>query len=255
MKKLLLRASVVLLLVVVLGMAGAPVAASPVGAGAPFIPITPDQAFDAVTSGVDPMTGAETTIALVDVRDPMEIFWSGAPAAVDRVLLANDTTIEPDWGKVRLIDEGKFVEYRVGGEYRRTLVTAVDTVEMHQIAVNVPLWFWSTEGPVINTDTFAIFVSKMVGLANTYDVLILFCRTGGRAQMAARMVAPFFEAIYVIDDPVGNMVGGFSGMNYENVYNGYVGFPGRQTDVQAKPSASWMDAGLPIVTMVPPITP
>jgi len=253
MKKHLMRAILVLALVALLGIASVPLVASPTEADTPVVPITADEAFDAVTMGIDPATGMDATVALVDVRDPMEIFWSGAPAAVDEIHLLDGGSITPDRGKVRSIEEGKFLEYHVGGNYGRVLVTKAGDLTMRQIAVNVPLLLWSSSGPAFNTS----FVPTVHSLANSYDVLILFCRTGGRAWMATNVFdRSRFDAVYVIDAPGGpSQVGGFSGSSYSNVYNGYVGFPGRQTDVQAIPSASWMDSGLPIETMVAPITP
>ena len=58
-----------------------------------------------------------------------------------------------------------------------------------------------------------------------------------------------FDAVYEIDDPTPDStgdVGGFEGSPYSEVYNGYHGFPGRLTGVQAVPSVSWKDTGLPI---------
>lgn len=247
MRKFAVRGSLIVVLVALLAMAGAPLAASPAVAHTPVIAITADQAFDAVTMGIDPATGSEASVALVDLRDPMEIFWSGAPAAVNEIQLLDETSIEPDWGKVRLIHEGKFAEYHVGGHYRRTQVAKIGSMASSQIAVNIPLLLWP--GPQFNGE----FGASIAALAESNDTLILFCRTGGRAWMATGWFdATLFDGVYVIDGPGANQVGGFSGIGYDDGYNGYVGFPGRQTDVQEHPSVSWMDAGLPMVTMVPP---
>lgn len=249
MRKSVMRGSLILVLVALLGMAGAPVAARPAAGDTSIVAITADEAFDAVTMGIDPATGSEASVALVDVRDPMEVFWSGTPAVVDEIQLLDGRSIEPDWGKVRLIREGKFVEYQVGGHYRRTQVAKLGGVASSQIAVNIPLFFVTTTGWTPNLD----FTPTIQGLTNSHDVVILFCRTGGRAWWAtSKFNTALFNAVYVIDAAGASPVGGFSGIGYGSVYNGYVGFPARQTDIQDHPSASWMDAGLPIVTMTPP---
>ena len=260
MKSTILRWSLVLMLVVLMGTFSVTVAGSPAVAHAPLsspIPITADQAFDAVTRQIDPGTGMSASIALVDVRDPVEILFSGAPAAVDEISLPDGGAIEPDWGKVRLIEGGKFVEYRIDGQYRRMQVAKIGSLEMSQIAVNIPYWLWTSpySYPVPNPN----FADDVEALADSYDVVILFCRTGGRAWLSTGdFDTELFDAVYLIDDPTapGQQLGGFSGSGYGNVYNGYAGFPGRLTDIKALPLlASWMDAGLPIVTMRPPETP
>jgi len=247
MKKFTIRGILILALIALLGLAGAPLTARPAAAQTPIIAITADQAFDAVTMGIDPATGTEARVALVDVRDPMEIFWSGAPAAVSEIHLLDGASVAPDWGKVRVIETGKFLEYHVGGNYQRVQVAKVQDLAMQQIAVNIPLLVWP--GPAFNFE----FTPTIEALAASYDVVILFCRTGGRAWMATSWFGTaLFDTVYVIDGPGGSRVGGFSGIGYGTAYNGYVGFPGRQTDVRATPSVAWMDAGLPIVTMAPP---
>jgi hypothetical protein len=55
--------------------------------------------------------------------------------------------------------------------------------------------------------------------------------------------------------PGGTYFGGFTGSNYQEAYNGHVGFPGRQTEIEEHPSVSWMDSGLPIVTTTIPNIP
>lgn len=249
MKTFAVRGGLVLVLVALLGLAGAPLSARPAVAQTPVIAITADQAFDAVTMGIDPATGSAASVALVDVRDPMEIFWSGAPAAVSEIHQLDGASVAPDWGKVRVIEKGKFLEYHVGGSYQRVQVAKVADLSMRQIAVNIPLFFVTTTGWTPNS----AFTPTIQALADSHDVVILFCRTGGRAWRATSMFnTALFDAVYVIDGPGASQVGGFSGIGYGNAYNGYVGFPGRQTDVRATPSVSWMDAGLPIVTMAPP---
>jgi rhodanese-related sulfurtransferase len=87
------------------------------------------------------------------------------------------------------------------------------------------------------------------------EVVILYCRSGGRStDCTYEFDTDAFSAVYEIDDPAGNRgFGGFEGNSYKNVYNGYRGFPGRQTGVQTVPSVSWKDLGLPMKTSINPL--
>ena len=223
------------------------------------IPITADAAFDAVTTHIDPESGATVSVVLLDIRDPVEYFFSGAPAKVLSIkLLDDDELIEPDNGKVRVIQEGKFLEYRVNGRYRRMLVDKIETLNTEQLALHFPYWTRTPTGwDKSNADpTTGSFYPTVATLADQYDVLILYCRTGVRSSLAAEDLDPtLFWKVYEIDDPGGEGGhGGFSGSNYDNVFNGQVGFPGRMTSGQIVPSASWMDSGLAIVTTTMPDT-
>ena len=86
-------------------------------------------------------------------------------------------------------------------------------------------------------------------------MVVLYCRSGGRStDCTYQFDTDAFFAVYEIDDPAGNRgFGGFEGNSYKNVYNGYRGFPGRETGVQTVPSASWKDSGLPMKTSVNPL--
>ena len=64
------------------------------------------------------------------------------------------------------------------GNYRRVQVAKVADLNMRQIAVNIPLLVWP--GPTFNPN----FMPTIQALADSYDVVILFCRTGGRAWWA-----------------------------------------------------------------------
>lgn len=221
-----------------------------------LIPITAEQAFDAVTLGADPADGGPADVTLIDIRDPVEIFFSGAPGRVDTISLPDGREITPDDGKVRLLHEGKFVEYRVAGRYQRLQVAKIASLGISQLAVNIPYSFRTPTGWVPN-DQFAGAVQALIDEAAPYQVVILFCRTGGRSSTAASALdATWFDAVYEIDDPAGGAnFGGFTGSNYDKAYNGHVGFPGRQTESEEHPSVSWMDSGLPIVTTTIPNTP
>jgi rhodanese-related sulfurtransferase len=229
--------------------------ASTTAAADPPIPITADEAFDAVQMQVDPATGTAASVVLVDVRDPVEYFFTGAPAQVTKIYLLDEKEVVPDWGKVRLLHEGKFIEYGLDGRYKRTQVDKISRLEAQVLALNIPFWLRTPDGwDKTSEDDFYLAINE---LAVDYDVLILYCRTGGRSSLAGDGVDPtLFFTVYEIDDPKGkNGSGGFSGPSYSRAYNGYVGFPGRLTDNQDHPSVSWSDSGLPIATTVMPISP
>jgi rhodanese-related sulfurtransferase len=215
------------------------------------IPITADEAFDVV---MDP---DNQDVALVDLRDPVEFYWSGAPVSVTQIHFVDEkkAPVLPDNGKVRLVEEGKFLEYAVDGRHQRTQVTKIGQLDTEQIAINIPFKIGVPGTWVTNPK----FLTDMNRLHHNYgiNVVILYCRTGGRSSSAGAAITTPFTQIYEIDDPndpvLGNMHGGFSGSTYGGVYAGHIGFPGRQTDRQVTPSVSWLDSGLPIATQVQPI--
>lgn len=224
----------------------------------PPIPITADAAFDAVTMQLDPKTGLGTTVVLVDVRDPLEYFSSGAAAEVTEIHFLDGTDpVVPDGGKVRLLHEGKFVDYRLGGVHQRTQVAKIDSLKTAPLAFNIPFWRRTDTGWDKSTED--IFYDAVDGLNADYDVLILYCRTGGRSSPAGQLIingrddpdAPLpplsFWKVYEIDRPDGESgYGGFSGPSYNDRYNGYAGFPRRLTDTEEFPAVSWTDTGLPV---------
>jgi len=93
-------------------------------AGSDPVPITADQAFDAAMTGIDPITGfnyGAGSVAIVDVRTPSEYQFQGTTGKVDNILLKGTTApIVPDLGKVRLTQEGKYLEYTLGGKTEKT---------------------------------------------------------------------------------------------------------------------------------------
>jgi len=221
------------------------------------IPITAEEAFDAVQLQVDPQSGDPVNVVLLDIRDPVEYFFSGAPAEVVAIKkFGTETLIEPDNGKVRLIRDGKFVKYRLNGRKKRLKVDKIESLETNAIAVHIAFWNRTLDGwDKTPAEDGGSFYPTVATLADNYDVLILYCRTGGRSTLAADgLDATLFWKVYEIDDPgENNKFGGFTGPNYYNVLNGQVGFPGRLTEGQFVPSVSWLDSGLPIVTTTKPI--
>jgi rhodanese-related sulfurtransferase len=229
-----------------------------------LIPITAEEAFDAVQSQTDPLSKNPATVVLVDVRTRAEYFWLGAAAAVTKIILkdqsADAAPIAPDFGKVRLSYEGIFLDYTLNDKPQRLLVTDVEKLEMSPIASNIPFRLWNETEGKLDADPNPAFANDLANLiqAKGAQVIILFCRTGGRSSACPDQFPNVSQntAVYEIDDPMGvNGHGGFEGPTYGDAYNGYVGFPGRLTEVQNTPSVSWKDSGLPIQTLRSPLTP
>ena len=234
-------------------------------------PITAEEAYDAVQMQIDPLTGDPASVVLMDVRDPLEVFSSGAAAAVTEIEFSNRRGfVEPDWGKVRLVLNGKFITYRANGRYKWAKVGKIDALSTEPIAYNIKFWVrtetgWDVAYSVDPVDGFAPKILSFLQ-AEQPDVVILYCRTGGRSSYAGQLIlngkytfkektyeSGLFPSVYVhdvyeIDDPDRtNGRGGFTGSDYGKVFNGYAGFPGRLTYKQDVPSASWKDSGLPVV--------
>lgn len=225
------------------------------------IPITADEAFDAVAMQTD-----DAPVILIDVRDPDEIFFNGAAARVTKIHLGGKKgDVVPDDGKVRLLNEGKFIEYSEYGRYRRVQVAEVEGLETEALAINIPFWLRTGGEWVNDLARTGEFYNDIKALARPDTVVILYCRSGGRSSAAGKLILngrdeedddydleplPFYDVYEIdIDDPTDPSTanhGGFSGPEYVNAYNGHAGFPGRLTEVQPVPSVSWMDAGLPV---------
>jgi rhodanese-related sulfurtransferase len=228
------------------------------------IPISADTAFDAVTQQVIPGTKWPARVALIDIRDPIEYFFSGAAARVKQITLTGplgrEITIDRV-DKTRLMYEGKFLQYQVKGRTFLIPVARIKSVVTEALADNIPFWLRTPNGQgwQDKPTTEAAFYDEIDAWVNDqFDIVILYCRTGGRSSSAGQGILThgLFAAdeVYEIDDPQGaSGFGGFSGSPYSNVYNGHVGFPGRSTTTQNPPSVSWLDAGLPATTAFKPI--
>ena len=226
-----------------------------------LVPIAAEEAFDAVAMQIDPASGMKAAVYLIDVRDPYEVYMNGGPAAIEEIdFLGDDKGVMPDYGKVRLIEEGKFLEYRANGRYRRKQVREVESMGAMPLATNIPLWRlvmrldddgnWSVTFDKADANGFRAAVADQEYPRGA--ALILFCRTGGRSSQAGSALLELAEesgwTLYEIDDPNGTPNhGGFSGPDYDAVFAGYDGFPSRFTDRTRVPSASWVDAGLPVI--------
>jgi len=217
-------------------------------------PITANQAFDAYANQVDPLSGEPATVAIVDVRTKAEYFWVGTPAQVDAVVTKSGQELIPYNGKVTLRFGSRVLEFEEQrGEDLRPVflpVNRVDAIDTTAIAYHIPYKIWDEESCslILNPD----FADQMNALARNegdgsgYDIVILMCRSGKRSNTRAFATESFVE-VYEIDQPDGtDGRGGFEGTTYGNVFNGYRGFPGRNTGGQDSSSVSWADAGLPI---------
>ncbi|MFO7692181.1 MAG: hypothetical protein R6V57_03745 [Vicinamibacterales bacterium] len=212
------------------------------------VPIGAEQAFDATVAQKDPLTGESRTVILVDIRTRAEFSWVGAAAKVTDIAFLDGEKVVPDHGKVILEHDGMFIVYNVKGRNKRALVQKVAKMTTASIAVNIPYKLWNeATAKMVPNDDFASEIAKLQG---ENVVLILFCRSGDRSgefQCGTVIDPDGFAAVYEIDQPdktTGN--GGFEGNTYNSVFNGYRGFPGRDTWTQLHPSVSWKDAGLPI---------
>lgn len=221
------------------------------------IPITANQAFDAVVKQVDPATGANAHVALIDVRTTAEYFWVGACGKVESITTTSGQEFIPHDGKVKM-KWGNMLCFKVDGHRGGSRpvflpVSKVEAIETVDISIHIPTHIWDEAGcsKYANPD----FAATIESLSADYDVLILMCRSGKRSNTRAFNTS-LFDAIYEIDDPNGtNGHGGFQGTSYGNVYNGYRGYPGRNTWIQDAKSASWSDAGLPVHIGWTPYTP
>jgi rhodanese-related sulfurtransferase len=237
------------------------VIASPALAQEPVlpIPISSEQAYDAVMAQVDPLSGESKNVVLVDTRTRAEFYWVGTTAKVDQIVLHNGKTLTPDMGKVKLTHEGKFLEFEAMGRPGRVQTATVDSVSLSPIARSIPyeLWNETTGALEPNGMDFVNFRTAVEALATdeNVDVVIFFCRSGGRSQAClAYFDTTLFDEVYEIDQPDGQSgYGGFEGTTYGSVYNGYRGFPGRMTYIQDHESVAWKDAGLPIKIGVNPL--
>ena len=214
------------------------------------IPITAEQAFHAVQTQTDPITGEDKKVALVDVRTRAEYFWVGAASQVDKIITTEGKSITPDYGKVLLTRSGLFLRFKINNHDKRLQAKKVSEIFLSPIGLNIPYKLWNEQTGTLSKNT--TFISEIEGLKDAYNVLIFFCRSGGRSEdCLVDFNTKLFEVIYEIDQPDGKSGrGGFEGTSYSNVYNGYRGFPERLAEIQKHPSVSWKDTGLPIKTKV-----
>jgi rhodanese-related sulfurtransferase len=220
------------------------------------IPISANQAFDAVIKQIDPATNATSRVALIDVRTTAEYFWVGACAKVENIATTSGEELIPHNGKV-VMKMGNFLFFKVEGPDGLVPyflpANKVESVNTTDISIHIPMHIWDDANCSKNANPN--FAATIASLHTDYDVLILICRSGKRSNTRA-FDTSLFDAVYEIDDPKGkDGRGGFQGTSYGDAYNGYRGYPGRWTQIQDAPSASWSDAGLPVHIGWTPRTP
>ena len=239
------------------------------------IPITADEAFDAVATGcIDGVCYGVGKVVLVDVRTESELDFQGGPAKVDSIELKDGTVIIPDLGKAKLTKDGKFLNYTVNGKKKNL---KVDTVKEVVTSLIGKLAACSVYDPVEGSfrpdqpgysAAMAEIADEMDATADGPNVAITMCNSGGRSTQCPlgfldQDVLARFHAWYEIDragemyitpqafglpafveagaPPPGihmAVLGGYSGSDYGGDYNGIIGFPGRQT--QKQPISGWV---------------
>ena len=248
------------------------------------IPITAEEAFDAVATGcIGGTCYGIGKVVLVDVRTQSELDFQGGPAKVDYIELKNGTIIEPDVGKTKLIKDGKFLQYAINGNKKKLRTDAVKELVTSLIGKLAACSKYDPVDGSFSPDPEG-FSAAMDEIADEMDamnpgpnVAITMCNSGGRStQCPLNFLDPDvrerFTAWYEIDragdeyitpdafglpafveagaPPPGihmALLGGYSGSDYAGDYNGIIGFPGRQTEKQ--PVSGWLvpdDTGGPL---------
>jgi hypothetical protein len=229
--------------------------------GASIHHITPTQAFESTVHQVDPETGVPSNVLLLDVRSRAESYWDGVPARANNITLKNAGVLIPDDGRIQIVLRPyPCLGFTVSGTPHCANLSDVNALDLSPLSHSVPLRFWDEEHATLVPNS--AFNSSVAALARTPPgALIAMCRSGVRAADSIEHLAPevarLFSSFYTIDVPGSPNpgFGGFSGSSYKGIINGYAGFPGRDpVQILVPPSASWLDASLPIMTLVNPLT-
>lgn len=236
------RASSIVFGLLLTGMAGTSM-------GQELYRVSAEEAFDAYASQTDPNTQEPSRVIIVDVRTRAEYFWVGTPAEVESIVMKCGYEYVPDNGKVVLEKNGKVV-FRVNNRKKKLSVSSIASMNVVPIAVSVPFKFWQEEDATMVTNDE--FFEDITDLADDVQdtVLIFMCRSGKRSEAAPadpNFPHSLFKAVYEIDVADDNAKGGFEGSDYDKMYAGYRGYPGRPQWFQETPSVSWVDSGLPII--------
>ena len=239
------------------------------------IPITADEAFDAVATGcVGGTCYGVGKVVLVDVRTESELDFQGGPAKVDTIELKDGTIIEPDMGKAKLTQDGKFLAYTVDGKKKNLKVDKIKEVVTSLIGKLAACSIYDPVEGSFRPDqpgysaAMKAIADEMDAVGDGPNVAITMCNSGGRSTQCPLGfldldVQNRFEAWYEIDragdmyitpeafgfppfveagaPPPGihmAVLGGYSGSDYGGDYNGIIGFPGRQT--QKQPISGWV---------------
>ena len=245
-------------------------------AGPDPVPVSAEQAFNAVVRGVDPVSGTEYgegKVVLVDVRTRPEYQFQGTAGRVEHIrLFGSEVPVVPDLGRAILTQGGRALRFTVGGAVREVSVNDVQELLTASISVNIPCASWNPDTTQMDPqpESFADGIETLADAG--VRVLITLCNSGGRStacvvKFIPDALASRFKAIYEIDQSGKEFVhpehgvhlaglGGFQGSAYRGAYSGYAGFPGRETETQglmgwtsgapSGPSVSWKDSGLPV---------
>jgi rhodanese-related sulfurtransferase len=209
-----------------------------------FHAISSKQAFDARVKQIDPLTHKASKVALVDIRSAAEYYWVGAPAKVDMIVTSSGEELKPYLGKALNVNGDITFATKSGDKLKSIILTSSEISEIFTdpIAINIPFENWNeSERKLVQNKNFK---AEIEVLSNKYDVLIIMCRSGKRTSKCD-FDSSLFKAVYELDG-LKNGRGGFQGSSYEDIYNGYRGWPGRKSPSGNNESVSWIDTGLPI---------
>lgn len=239
------------------------------------IPITADEAFDAVATGcIDGVCYGVGKVVLIDVRTKSELDFQGGPAKVDSIELKDGKVIVPDLGKAKLTKDGKTLEYTINGKKKKQKVDKIKEVVTSLIGKLAACSVYDPVEGSFRPDqpgysaAMAEIADEMDAAADGPNVAITMCNSGGRSTQCPLGfldldVQNRFTAWYEIDKP-GDMyitpdafglpafveagapppgihmavLGGYSGSDYGGDYNGIIGFPERDTKKQ--PISGWV---------------
>ncbi len=227
----------------------------------PLVNINASQAFDAYQS--QEIDGGEGVL-IIDVRTPEELYWVGVPAQVNSIEFENGNTVIPDDFRAELVPailshRPQYIKYKKNGKTRYKSVRKIAKTNLTGIVYNVPVEFRdpSTGERLLNKD-FGRQVDALIRELQPSRV-IFYCRSGKRSSVGCYYEFCPFEQLfpgvlsgnivaYEVETQEINGLGGFESSSGSDRYLGYRGFPGRVTDgILSAPSASFKDAGLPII--------
>jgi len=208
------------------------------------IAISAEEAFDAFADQIDPKSGESARVVIVDIRTKAEYFWVGTSGKVDKIITTSNNVIIPDKGKVKFFF-GSYIQTKRSGLILYLPISRISQMLTSPIAINIPCLNWNAENCQLEKNEN--FAFEIQSLSNFYDVVILMCRSGGRTSACyLEFDNGLFKSVYEIDDSFIGGTGGFQGSSFNNAFNGYRGFPGRNRSSFGDKPVSWSDSGLPV---------
>jgi len=210
-----------------------------------LIAISAEEAFDAFADQIDPKSGEPARVVIVDIRTKAEYYWVGTSGKVDKIVTASNTVIIPDKGKVKFVG-GSYIQAKRSGLRFFLPISRISQMITSPIAINIPCLNWNDENCRLEKNEN--FAFEIQSLSNLYDVVIMMCRSGSRTTACySEFDNNLFKSVYEIDDSFTGGSGGFQGSSFNNVFNGYRGFPGRKrSSFGFIEPISWSDSGLPV---------